>query len=370
MREMDLQLFWLNNSVEWKNFKTISGEEITVLNPGELNRNQGPDFLHAELIIEQTKWIGSVEIHCRSSEWFTHRHHIDPFYKNVILHVVWKYDSIEFDHCPILELSTYFKNKPEIESNRLDDFGLKLYHKTNWSLNDLEEIGLQRMERKSNEFLIELKYLKGNWDKLLWNKLFYAFGLHINKKSFDVLFQSVSKLFDYPNLLNEYHLRCLLLGQASLFTFMDEGEINTYERLRTLLNIQAIDIQLRKFRMRPSSFPERRIIQFVSIFFNIKLTIRDVLNQDECSTRKLHALNKQLGLSQYNKIVINTFVPILLAYSKHKRDIHYRIKAINWISSIRPEINFLITEFKKNHIHPSNALQTQGIIELHFNGRL
>jgi len=68
------------------------GTLIEVLHPGMYNRNQGPDFLNGRIRVDQTLWVGSIEIHVKSSDWMLHQHDEDPHYKNVILHVVWQND--------------------------------------------------------------------------------------------------------------------------------------------------------------------------------------------------------------------------------------------------------------------------------------
>ena len=68
--------------------QTTEGEVVEVLDSGILNRNAGPDFHHAKIKIGDTLWVGSIEIHQKSSDWFQHGHHEDVHYNNVILHVV------------------------------------------------------------------------------------------------------------------------------------------------------------------------------------------------------------------------------------------------------------------------------------------
>ena len=81
--------FRLYNSLQ---LYTATGQPIEVVRPGTLNKNAGPDFLHAKLIIDKTIWIGNVEIHLNSSDWIVHRHQYDNAYDNVILHVVYVHD--------------------------------------------------------------------------------------------------------------------------------------------------------------------------------------------------------------------------------------------------------------------------------------
>jgi hypothetical protein len=66
-----------------------TGEEVKVEDYGSWNRyGSGPDFLNARVRIGELLWCGHVEMHLKSSDWFTHKHHLDPAYHNVILHVV------------------------------------------------------------------------------------------------------------------------------------------------------------------------------------------------------------------------------------------------------------------------------------------
>lgn len=45
-------------------------------------------------MIEQTKWIGHIEIHLKSSDWKKYKDQEDAAYNNVILHVVWEDDVV------------------------------------------------------------------------------------------------------------------------------------------------------------------------------------------------------------------------------------------------------------------------------------
>ncbi len=72
---------------------TTQGQTLEIIDPGLHNRNAGPDFLNARIKIGDTLWVGSVELHTRSSDWQRHRHHLDPAYNNVILHVAEQIDA-------------------------------------------------------------------------------------------------------------------------------------------------------------------------------------------------------------------------------------------------------------------------------------
>lgn len=67
---------------------TLSGQNIVVHDPGRWNVQAGPDFQQAVIeFAEGTRQRGDVEIHRYASGWTAHRHHVDPRYNQVILHV-------------------------------------------------------------------------------------------------------------------------------------------------------------------------------------------------------------------------------------------------------------------------------------------
>ena len=74
-------------------FKLTDGRLITILKFGIYNEQlKGPDFLYGALSVDQLKLHGNIEIHIKSSDWYKHKHHHDPHYDNVILHVVYEHD--------------------------------------------------------------------------------------------------------------------------------------------------------------------------------------------------------------------------------------------------------------------------------------
>ena len=60
----------------WKHQKVSAplipeqGYLISVFKPGSHNKHGGPDFEFAELILNDLRWVGAVEIHLRSSDWY------------------------------------------------------------------------------------------------------------------------------------------------------------------------------------------------------------------------------------------------------------------------------------------------------------
>jgi len=83
-----IQYIWEKQITNRSGLQTTCGKKITITAPGTLNKNDGPDFLNAEIDIGGLKWHGAVEVHIHAKDWYVHGHQQDPAYNQIILHVV------------------------------------------------------------------------------------------------------------------------------------------------------------------------------------------------------------------------------------------------------------------------------------------
>jgi len=72
---------------------TAGSEPIRIIYPGRKNDDRGADFRDAVIATSQGIIKGDIEVHVKSSDWQAHRHHQDPAYNRVILHVVMWHNS-------------------------------------------------------------------------------------------------------------------------------------------------------------------------------------------------------------------------------------------------------------------------------------
>lgn len=87
-KEKSLYNAWLNQAFDPTNLRTVEGQSISILKPGERNETEGPDFRAAMILIDGRFEQGDIELHLDSADWYRHNHDQDPHYDNVILHVV------------------------------------------------------------------------------------------------------------------------------------------------------------------------------------------------------------------------------------------------------------------------------------------
>ncbi len=88
MKEDFLHYIWKHKLLKLSHLETTQKEKLLLINSGEHNYNAGPDFFNSQIIIEDQRWAGNVEIHVKSSDWYVHGHEKDMNYDSIILHVV------------------------------------------------------------------------------------------------------------------------------------------------------------------------------------------------------------------------------------------------------------------------------------------
>ena len=86
--EQLLHYCWKHKQLPLYGLVTTTGQDVEIIDVGLHNHDAGPDFFNAKVKIGGTMWVGNVEIHSKSGDWYLHGHDKDPRYDNVILHVV------------------------------------------------------------------------------------------------------------------------------------------------------------------------------------------------------------------------------------------------------------------------------------------
>jgi hypothetical protein len=86
---------WRDSLQDRRDLKTVDHEPVTIIYPGRRNDDRGADFTDAIINTRRGPAKGDIEIHVKTSHWWTHRHHLDPAYNRVILHVVYQHDTVK-----------------------------------------------------------------------------------------------------------------------------------------------------------------------------------------------------------------------------------------------------------------------------------
>ena len=404
MQEDFLHYLWKHKKFDVSNIKSATNETITIVSIGQHNLNSGPDFFNAQLKIGNQLWAGNLEIHIKSSDWYLHNHETDSNYDNVILHVVWEYDTEVFrkdnTSIPVLELK-HFVSKTALNNyeklfskaqkwinceedfNDVEDFKIQ-----NW----LERLYFERLERKSEDIEQLLKASKNDWEAVLFKMLAKNFGLKVNGDAF----LSMASSFDFSVVRktqsNRMVLEALLFGQSGLLESQIQNgyyaELSKEYQFLTqkfkLSNQNVAPIQF--FRLRPPNFPTIRLSQLASLYHehqNIFSKIIEVENLDEfyslfsvgTSTfweshysfdKESKSLKKVLTKSFIDLLLINTIIPLIFSYYKQQGK-PMDTTIVKLIQQISSEKNSIIEKFNSLKNISTSALQSQGLLQLKNN---
>ena len=404
MNEYFLHYIWQFQYFDKKDLNTSTGESITVFNPGFKNTHAGPDFYDAKLKIDSIEWAGSVEIHIYSSGWREHKHHEDPAYENVVLHVVWEENEKIFRAdgtlIPTLELKPRVAQSFLLRYKRIIHSRHKVPCANAISLvpavikrSMLDRALMARLESKANHILLALDKSNADWEETCYQVLCKNFGFKVNTEPFLQLAQSLP----YKILMKQSdkleQIEALIFGQAG---FLNETINDSYylllKREYTLLgkkydlkDKQMNKAQWRFLRLRPANFPTIRLAQLATLlyhekkFFSRIITLRSlndlmVIFSAKPSAYWLHHyqfFKKQpkeipaLGRTSVENIVINSIVPMLVAYGKRKDDQACIDRAIDLLQALHSEDNTILRTWEELGMSSHSAFDSQGLIELH-----
>ena len=281
-------------------FKSTDGRSIQVIKPGFWNSDEGPDFVHAELLIDGDLYAGDVEIHINSSGWYHHKHHLDPRYNRVILHVVYLNDDINLRtrlqngkriptleilnrlDAPIGDLFDERRESQETTTGECRVTGKTLKIERIQSIFD--DLGQERLQEKAD--VMRGVLVRVDFEQLLYEGIMEALGYARNRKSFRELAQRapLSELLGK----SDESIQAILFGVAGLLpsqsqqkTEWGEGDRKFIERLEAswesaeqYKNPTRMTAEQWHFaKIRPANYPSRRIPAIAQIISRCRDTL-------------------------------------------------------------------------------------------------
>jgi len=375
--EAEIQNFWSQHPYRTVQLRSECGKSITVLHPGFLNTGSGPDFFNASIRIDNVVWYGSVEIHCTSSEWFEHKHHIDPAYDNVVLHVVVQHDrEVQKSNGDIPVVLVL----PVIKQSR------KAKRKTEMGAISPEEFAVRRLQRKSSGLRLLPEAVRGDTDALFHRIFFAAFGNHHNALPFENLAVVTPPIVIRRQRHSLCEIEAVLFGQSGLLNedCTDNYAIDLHARYQTLkskFGLRAMSpVGWKQKGMRPVNFPCVRISQLAvvlhqhdqlmneAVHSSSLVDLRGMLNVQSGEYWQTHfrfgqtstPSVKRTGNRFINSILINVVALFRWYYGEMHVDTNFQNSAVELLSLLPEEENSII--LKSGH-RCANALESQGILE-------
>lgn len=246
--EQFLQQIWQFQRIRRSEIRTTDGRRISVLHPGFMNLEAGPDFQRAYIQVGRAAPVEcDVEIDVASGGWQQHGHHTNPAFSGVGLHVVWQAGNGGPTSLPVVEL----KDQLDAPVGELSQ-----------ALGQAPET---RLQTKAAALAAVAK--RTNWRQALWEGLFTALGYKQNSWPMRRMAELLPELGQADETVT---LLARLLGVGGLLPDQLDRDKLTNRYLRTLwdqwwrdrdrLAKRILPRDVWTFHgLRPANRPERRL---------------------------------------------------------------------------------------------------------------
>lgn len=274
---------WQDSLQGRADLKTIDDEPVRVIYPGRRNDDRGADFRDAIIATSQRQSKGDIEIHVKTSHWWSHQHHLNPVYNRVILHVVYQHDTSQTitlengSTAPTLALNDYIGNDNNTSPpSPIPCRGIGYRGDARLIGDILDKAGEARFLARTVSYRQMILQLGA--EQALYQEIMTALGYSKNKETMAEL-SRLMPLTKVETLASEgisdeaYLARCQagLLGAGGLLPSQRAGQHvrdrfsedwdarleNIWAALGTTESMSADDWHF--FKIRPGNYPPRRI---------------------------------------------------------------------------------------------------------------
>ena len=407
--EQLLHYAWRHKMFPLSELQTTDGKAIEVLDPGLHNHNSGPDFFNAKVKIGDTLWVGNVEIHDKSSDWYLHGHDKDKCYDNVILHVAGIIDAQvmnsngEFLQQMQLDVPAYVRQHYDelIKTESyppcyqvIPDLSSLMVH--SW----MAALQTERLEQKTEAIRKRVDLCDGSWEDAYFITLARNYGFGINNDAFEFWAQHLPLSAIAHHRDDLFQIEAIFMGQAGLLELdtipdyyqkdaLNEGYFanlrNEYLYLAHKFSMTPMDYKLWRFlRLRPQNFPHIRISQLANLYYQRKTSLSQLVACETIEDLKhlfsthvtpywethftfgsTHPGNeKHMGYGSLNLLIINTAIPMLFAYGRHQSREVLCDKAFDLLEQLKAEDNYIVRMWKQVGLPIKTAGDSQALIQL------
>lgn len=372
----------------------LRGATIEVLDPGMLNAHAGPDFFAAKVRIDDLLWVGAVEIHHASSQWYQHHHDVDPAYRSVILHVV------ELDNRPVVtsegeSLPTCLLMVPEelrSAAPALLSAEARLACADHLSQISAEErqvwlscLQRSRLSRKVSAVQQLLERSGGDWAQTLYALFLRALGFGLNGDALERLAFALPLHLLLKHRDQRAQVEALLLGTAGLIDYLPDEVVRVERTSEYAFLAHKYDLSplpagtFRRARTRPTNLPEYRLLQLATLIVESDLwgnAFLEVGTMDALRTLLQHPLpapycggkwrgSGSLSLDAVTHIAINVLVPHREAWYAYYHRVGEEQMAGLQLEALPAETNRVTRLFAAAGLTARAASESQALLELH-----
>lgn len=395
-----LHYVWKHKIFPLKTLQTTSGLSVEVIDAGLSNTDSGPDFFNAKLKIGGTLWVGNIEVHLLSSDWYRHGHDKDKAYNSVILHVSGQVDCdvVRSTGEPIPQLQLACPENVRKHYQELRQ--AEIYPPCYSILNSLPKLTVhswltalqtERLEQKASLIAARLERCNNHWEDTFFLTLSRNFGFGLNGDAFEkwatlIPFRAVDKHRD-----NLFQIEAFFFGQAGL---LEEAVDDAYyaqlqkefRYLQRKFELPPVmDVSLWRFlRLRPGNFPHVRLAQLAFLYYKEQSLFSRIMDAQTLKEVKqilvAHTSDywkehfnfnktspqqeKTLGEGAQHLLIINTVVPFLYTYGLHKADEQLCDRAVNFLEEMKAENNHVTRLWDGAGLSVRTAADSQALLQL------
>lgn len=407
--EQLLHYVWKHKLFPLTELSTTQGRRVEVIDPGLHNSNAGPDFFNAKVKIDGTLWVGNIEIHDKASDWVLHGHDKDERYDNVILHVCGCVDA-EVMNSKGEYLTQMVLSVPEsVINNYKELLSVDQYPPCYQIIPSLARLTVhawmsalqtERLSQKTEAIEERVKRCNGDWENAYFVTLARNFGFGINGDAFEEWALHIPLHAVDHHRDDLFQIEAIFMGQAGLLELdtiperyqkdaLNDGYFaklrKEYQYLAHKFGLKPMDYKLWRFlRLRPQNFPHIRISQLAYLYHQRRASLSQLLETYSVKDAKevlatavtpyweTHYTfgstsvrnDKNLSPFSLNLLCINTVVPILFAYGRHRGEEKYCDRAFDFLEQLKPENNHIIRLWQQCGLVVENAGDSQALIQL------
>ncbi len=383
-----LRYIWKYNMVPHDKLRTLGGRNIEIVNPGEEDSGSNI-FRNACIKTDGDERNGNIIIAPSASD------------ENVILSIVSPDNICPTDPDTTLSVKTsklfddefiaITRGKQPCEEtiSTTDPLHINSY---------LSRLLIERIEEKARRITATHTLSDKRWEETLFRTLARNFGFGIQGDAFEKWANILDLTALGKHRDNLLQIEAVFFGQAGLLEsdsipeyYCVEAERTPYytelkreyKFLATKFNLQQADHKI--WRSGGNATPHTRIARLAAMYHKSKVSISGIA---ECDTLDELKRLLQTPLTGYwsnrshfggttatgkpetistkhlHLLIINTIVPILYSYGKHRKDNTLCSKAEDHLHLLPPEDNGIIRTWEKMGLHASCAADSQALIQL------
>ena len=292
LNEKFISRIWENDAY-YKDLQTTNNEVVEILDKGQMNFDEGPDYKDLTIRIDGKVFFGDMEIHRTFKDWKAHDHYKNNKYNKVVLQIVfWDEDDekIELPKAkqsrliPTVVLSKFLTHSihfiwREIINDPSPQFKLpcrdniqkaSLPIKAKW-INTLGTVRISERSKRIEKFFHENNFSlqnRSHWEITLYTFINEALGYSKNKEPFLKFSSLIAEHYEKLQSLKQDKLTIssLIFGVSGFLKnlkFKDDYILflkDNWKKSFESKNPESMDrSEWVFFRLRPNNFPSVRL---------------------------------------------------------------------------------------------------------------